>query len=126
MTAANSTLASLREPVLAPVAGHVHGQLQPAPDPQFVEDAAQVILDDLLAGTHDFSDLAVRQTLPDQSRDLDFLAGEALARGHDWASSLLYIAMASLTRFRPSRMPARRNNVRRCCLTVRGLMLSWP
>jgi len=24
------------------------------------------------------------------------------------------------------RIPARKNSVRRCCLTVRGLMLSWP
>src|SRR4051812_40874765 len=35
------------------------------------------------------------------------------------------MAVASLTRFRPSLIPARRNNVRRCCFTVRGLMASW-
>lgn len=36
------------------------------------------------------------------------------------------MAMASFTRLRPSRMPARKNSVRRCGLTVRGLILSWP
>src|ERR1035437_8662954 len=35
------------------------------------------------------------------------------------------MAVASFTRLRPSLMPARRNSVRRCCLTVRGLMLRW-
>ena len=34
--------------------------------------------------------------------------------------------MANFTRLRPSRIPARKNSVRRCCFTVRGLMLSWP
>src|SRR5207247_11405010 len=32
---------------------------------------------------------------------------------------------ASFTRLRPSRIPARRKSVRRCCFTVRGLMFSW-
>jgi hypothetical protein len=36
------------QPILATVAGHVHGQLKAAPDAEFVERAAQVILDDLL------------------------------------------------------------------------------
>src|SRR5882672_5733985 len=35
------------------------------------------------------------------------------------------MAVASFTRLRPSRMPARRNMVRRCCFTVRGLIFSW-
>src|SRR5277367_4552201 len=39
--------------------------------------------------------------------------------------SLINMAVASFTRFRPSLIPARRNSVRRCCLTVRGLMFKW-
>ena len=42
---------------------------------------------------------------------------------HDSICSLMNMAVASLTRLRPSLIPARKNNVRRCCLTVRGLML---
>ena len=34
------------------------------------------------------------------------------------------MAVASLTRLRPSRIPARRNKVRKCCFTVRGLIRS--
>ena len=34
------------------------------------------------------------------------------------------MAVASFTRLRPSRIPARKNNVRKCCFTVRGLMRS--
>jgi len=37
-----------------------------------------------------------------------------------------YMAVANFTRLRPSVIPARRNNVRRCCFTVRGLMLRCP
>src|SRR5208283_3459829 len=39
--------------------------------------------------------------------------------------SLINMAVASFTRFRPSLMPARKNSVRRCCFTVRGLMFKW-
>ena len=42
------------------------------------------------------------------------------------ASSLVNMAIANFTRLRPSRIPARKNRVRRCCFTVRGLILSWP
>src|SRR5450631_3593220 len=113
-------------PVLPAVAGNVHGQLQAAPDPESVERTAQMVLDDLLAGADYLADFAVRQSFPDQNRDLDFLGSEALTGGHDWASSFVNIAIASFTRLRPSRIPARKNRVRRCCFTVRGLMLSWP
>jgi hypothetical protein len=34
------------------------------------------------------------------------------------------MAVASLTRFRPSRIPARKNRVRKCCFTVRELIRS--
>src|ERR1700678_1670841 len=114
------------QPVLAPVAGHVHGQLEAAPDAQFVEGAAQVILDDLLGGAHQFADLTIGETFPNQGGYLNFLGGQALARGHDFASAFSKAAVASRTRLRPSRIPARRKSVRRCCLTVRGLMLNWP
>ena len=71
----------LRGPILSAVAGHVHGQLQTAPDTDFVECATQVVLDHLFAGADDFSDFAVGQTLPYQDRDLNFFRGEALAGG---------------------------------------------
>src|SRR5216684_4207252 len=64
--------------------------------------------------------------MPDQSRHLNFLWRETLSRHHEFAPSLENMAMASFTRLRPSRIPARKNSVRRCCLTVRGLMLSCP
>src|ERR1700686_2916787 len=88
--------------------------------------ATQVFLEPLFPGGDDFTDLAVGQPLPYEDRDLNFFRGEALAGGHDCASSLAKIAIANFTRLRPSRIPARKNRVRKCCLTVRGLMLSWP
>lgn len=47
-------------PVLSSVAGHIHGQFQPAPDSQFVKDASQVILDDLLSSPRNPADLPIR------------------------------------------------------------------
>src|ERR1700681_3093369 len=116
----------LRRPILSAVAGHVHGQFQSAPDAKFVERAAQMVLDHLFAGADDLANFAIGQALPDQNRDLNFLWGEALARCHECAFSLVNIAMANFTRLRPSRIPARKKSVRRCCFTVRGLILSWP
>ena len=69
----------LRGPVLPAVAGHVHGQFQAAPDAQFVEGAAQVILDDLFAGADDLADFAIGQAFPDQNRDLNFFRSKAFA-----------------------------------------------
>src|SRR5271165_3541163 len=106
--------------------GHIHRQFQTAPYAKLVKRAAQVVLDDLLAGANDLADLTVGQTLPNQRRHLYLFRSKALARHHDCASSLVNMAMASFTRLRPSRIPARRNSVRRCCFTVRGLILSWP
>src|SRR5258708_34660054 len=85
-----------------------------------------MILDHLLAGAHDLAYFAIGQTLPHQSRHVNFLGGETLSRHHEFAPSLENMAMASFTRLRPSRIPARKKSVRRCCFTVRGLMLSWP
>ena len=45
--------------------------------PQFVECAAQVVLDDLLGGTNDLSYFAVGQPFPDQHGDLHFFRGKA-------------------------------------------------
>src|ERR1700733_13493762 len=85
-----------------------------------------MVLDHLLGGADYFSDLPIGQPFPDQDRNLNLFDGEMFSGSHDCASSLLNIAIASLTRFRPSRMPALRNRVRKCCFTVRGLMLSCP
>src|SRR5580704_8863772 len=53
------TRLSFSQPVLSSVSCDIHGQLQPAPNPQFIEDAAHVILDDLLAGVQQLADLTV-------------------------------------------------------------------
>src|SRR5579863_2101750 len=111
-------------PFFAAVAGDVHGQFQAAPNPKLVKGAAQVVLDHLLGGADNLADLAVGHALPDEDCNLYFFGGEALAGGHECASSRLNMAMASLTRLRPSRIPARKKRVSRCCFTVRGLMLS--
>src|SRR5579864_2066512 len=113
-------------PIAASVAGDIHGKFQPAPDSYLVKYAPQMVFDHLLAGTDDFTDLAVGQALPNQNGNLHFFRRKVFARGHDWGSSLEKIAVASFTRLRPSRIPARRNSVRRGCFTVRGLMLSCP
>ena len=47
----------LWRPALPAVAGHIHGQFQPAPDAQLVESRAQMVLDDLFAGADDLADL---------------------------------------------------------------------
>jgi len=64
------------------MARHVYRQFQPAPDTQLVKRAAQVILDYLLAGSHDFSDFPIGQTLPYQNRDLNFLGGKVFSGCH--------------------------------------------
>ena len=55
------------------------------------------------------------------------LFGRQLIAGmHDSICSLANIAVANFTRFRPSVIPARKQRVRRCCFTVRGLILRCP
>jgi hypothetical protein len=61
------------QPMLTAVAGHVHGQLEAAPDSHLVEGAAQVILDNLLRGTQELANFAVGETLPNQGSHLRFL-----------------------------------------------------
>src|SRR5271165_571344 len=85
-----------------------------------------MVLDNLFSGADNLADFAVGQAFPDQDRNPNFFRGKVLAGCHNCASSLVNMAMASFTRLRPSRIPARRNSVRRCCFTVRGLILSWP
>src|SRR3984957_7571670 len=117
---------NLGRPLLAAVTGYVHGQFQPAPDSEFVERTAQMVLDYLFTGADNLADFAIGQAFPDQYRDLNFLRCKALTRCHHWAFSFVNTAIANFTRLRPSRIPARKNSVRKCCFTVRGLMLSWP
>jgi hypothetical protein len=81
----------------------------PAPHAELVEGVSKMILDHLFAGADDPADLAVRKPFPNQNGNLNFFGGKAPAGSHDCASSLLNIAIASFTRFRLSRMPARRN-----------------
>jgi hypothetical protein len=73
-------------PISAPVAGHIHCEFQASPDSQLVECAAQMILDDLLGGSHESPDLTIRQALPNLLRDLNFFFGSAFARRHEITS----------------------------------------
>src|SRR4029077_8849897 len=84
-----------------------------------------VVLHYLLAGEQHAGNVFVGKTLPDQGRDLNFLGGQPSAGLYGVPCALMNIAVASFARLRPSLMPARRNNVRRCCFTVRGLMFKW-
>jgi hypothetical protein len=61
--------------ILAPVAGHVHGQLETAPDTQFIESAPQVVLDDLLGRANEPANFTIGKALPDQGGYLDFFGG---------------------------------------------------
>src|ERR1700733_14995193 len=117
---------ALLHPILSPVAGNIHRQFEPTPHPQFVERGAQVILNHLLGSSNEFADLTIGKPLPNQGGNLNFFRSEKFARGHDLNSTFWNAAVARRTRFRPSRIPARRKRVRKCCLTVRGLMLSCP
>ncbi len=49
-----------------------------------------------------------------------------ITRHHNFNSAFSNAAVASRTRLHPSPIPARRNSVRKCCFTVRGLILTWP
>src|SRR5258708_4000527 len=89
----------LLQPVLAPVTGHVHGKFEPAPDAQFVEGAAQMVLDDLLGGAHELANFAVGQTLPHQGGNLNLFWGQTFARHHDFISACSKAAVARRARF---------------------------
>src|SRR5207248_11024069 len=60
-------------PRRAAMRGDVEGELQPAPYPQFVEDAAQLVLNHLLRATEQAGNVGIGFALPDQGCDLDFL-----------------------------------------------------
>ena len=53
-------------PALPSMGRDIHGEFEAAPDPEFVKDASQVVLDDLLAGADDSADLAIGHAFPDQ------------------------------------------------------------
>jgi hypothetical protein len=57
------------------VACDIHGEFEAAPDAQFVEGAAQVILDDLLRGAHEVANLTIGKALPHQGGHLNFFLG---------------------------------------------------
>jgi hypothetical protein len=57
------------------MAGNVHGQFQATPDTELVKNVSQMILDDLFAGAHDPTDLAVGQPFPDQDGNLNLFGG---------------------------------------------------
>jgi hypothetical protein len=65
-----------------PVTGNVPGQFQAAPDTQFVECATQMALDRRFGGANDLPDFAIRKPLPNEKRDLNFIAdGRAQKQG---------------------------------------------
>ena len=93
------------------MAGYVEGEFQPGPYSQLVEGGAQVVLHYLLAGEQHAGNVFVGKTLPDQGRDSNFLGGQPITGLRGCTCSLINMAVASFTRFRPSLMPARRNSV---------------
>ena len=68
-------------PILAAVSSYIHGEFEAAPYTHLVEDAAKMVLDDLLGRSLELSDLAVGQTFPDENRDLDLFRSKALTQG---------------------------------------------
>src|SRR5271169_1759158 len=67
--------ADLRRPVCTSVARHIKRELQPSPHSEFVEGGAQVVFDDLLAGSEHRGNVFIGQALPDQASDLNLLGG---------------------------------------------------
>src|SRR5579862_7737701 len=62
-------------PSLAAVAGNIDGQLQTAPDTQFVEGVAQVVLYHLFRSADGLRNFAVGLAFPDQGCDFHFFCG---------------------------------------------------
>jgi hypothetical protein len=82
--------------------------------PIFVERATLIVPDHWFRGANDLCDRAIGQILPQQNRDLNSFT---VRRSHGVVTApplWLKIAMANLTPMRPSRIPARKNSVRRC------------
>src|SRR5690349_24822348 len=103
-------------PACSPVRRDVQRQLEAAPDAQFVKGVAQVVLDDLLSGADDISDLAVGLAFPYQSRHLNFFWSKPVTWLHGIPSALFGIRRSQALPVCGHRvMPARRNSVRRCC-----------
>jgi hypothetical protein len=57
------------------MSGNIERQFKTAPDTEFIEGIAQVILYDLLGSADYTGDFAIGLAFPDQHRDLNFLSG---------------------------------------------------
>src|SRR5258708_12734687 len=108
------TIGDLDVPVRCAVGGYVESEFEPGPYSQLVEGGAQVVLDHLLAGEQHAGNIFVGKTLPDEGRDLNFLGGQPITGLHGCTCSLMNMAVASFTRFRPSLMPPPKNKLPPC------------
>src|SRR5205823_8116306 len=72
----------------------------------------------------DGGNFGVGLTFPDHGGDLELPSGSIDHEATWLICSFSKMAVARMTRLRPCLILARRNSVRRCCFTVRGLILS--
>src|SRR5579864_1707573 len=102
-------------------------KLHPVPQPQFVVDDSQIILDYVLRRPDRVGYLFVLQALGNQLDDSLF----AFTRDSGSIppicrhSCLRYSRVASLTRLIPPVIPNRRNKRLKCAFTVRRAIFSW-
>ena len=88
--------------------------------------SSQVIFDYWLCRADDFANFTVRK--PSRTKSAIWI-GFAVSRSRGILESLpgsRKPRLPSFTRLRPSLIPASGKNLRKCCFTVRGLMLNWP
>src|SRR5579863_1162442 len=60
----------------------IEGKLQPAPDTHLVKGIAQIVFYHLLGSADQVGNLAISETLPNQSRHLHFLGGQSVTGLH--------------------------------------------
>jgi hypothetical protein len=95
------------------------GKLYAVPEPQFVIDGAEIVFDDVLAGSDFICDFSVLESLGDKFNDSLFPVVWCSAGFSSEHSCLLYKSVASFTRLTPPSMPKRWNSRLKCAFTVR-------
>jgi hypothetical protein len=100
-------------------------QLYAVPEPQFVVDRPEIILDDVFGCSDLACNFFVFESLCDEGDDALFsLAGVGSAVFSSDQSRLLYRSVASFTRLTPPLIPKRVNSRLKCAFTVRRAIFS--
>src|SRR5579864_8951368 len=96
------------------------GEFYAVPEPQFVIDGSEIVLDDVFGGSDFGCDFLVLKSLGDEFDDasLSLIWCSAIVSPSKH-SCLLYKSVASLTRLTPPVMPKRWNRRLKCAFTVR-------